>query len=134
MEKKLFVTPEYTTAKEIKRVRTKLGLTQKEFALLINASKPTVERWERSQEPITGPIVLLIKMLGDYPECFDKLRRGQVNLHYEDISLKFAELGISFDDIAQVRVHQDMKSFTLDDMFKARVANQDIDVSLNTRR
>ena len=35
---KLFITPEYTTAKEIKRVRTKLGLTQKEFALLINAS------------------------------------------------------------------------------------------------
>ena len=66
--------------------------------------------------------------------CYDKLRRGQVNLHHEDISVKFSELGISFDDIAQVRLHQDMKSFTLDDMFKARVANQDTDVSLNVRR
>ena len=74
MEKKLFVTPEYTTAKEIKRVRTRLGLTQKEFAYLVNASKPTVERWERSQEPITGPIVLLVKMLYDHPECFNELR------------------------------------------------------------
>ena len=66
--------------------------------------------------------------------CYDKLRRGQVNLHHEDISLKFAELGISFDDIAQVRLHQDMKSFTLDDMFKARVVSQDTDVSFTAKR
>ena len=30
--KKLFVTPQYTTAEEMKCVRAKLGLTQKEFA------------------------------------------------------------------------------------------------------
>ena len=71
---KLFITPEYTTAKEIKRVRTKLGLTQKEFALLINASKPTVERWERSREPITGPIVLLLKMLEEQPSYLNELK------------------------------------------------------------
>ena len=34
MNKKIFITPEYTTAKEIKNVRAKLGLTQKEFAIL----------------------------------------------------------------------------------------------------
>lgn len=61
--------------------------------------------------------------------CYDRLRTAQVNLHNEDISLKFAELGISFDDIAQVRVHQNMESFSLDDMFKARVVNQDSEVS-----
>ncbi len=61
--------------------------------------------------------------------CFDKLKRTQVNLHNEDISSKFAELGISFDDIAQVRLHQNMDSFSLDDMFKARVVSQDTDVS-----
>ena len=71
---KLFITPEYTTAKEIKRVRTKLGLTQKEFALLINASKPTVERWERSREPITGPIVVLLKMLEEQPSYLNELK------------------------------------------------------------
>lgn len=61
--------------------------------------------------------------------CYDKLRRAQVNLHNEDISLKFSELGVSFDDIAQVRLHQKADTFTLDDMFKARVVNQDTDVS-----
>ena len=39
-------------------------------------------------------------------DCYDKLRRSQVNLHNEDISLKFSELGISFDDVAQVRLNQ----------------------------
>lgn len=62
--------------------------------------------------------------------CFDKLRSSQINLHNEDISSKFAELGISFDDIAQVRLHQKTDTFTLDDMFKARVANQDTEVSV----
>ena len=68
MKKKLFITPEYTTAKEIKELRKELHLTQKEFAELINCSKPTVERWERSEEVIRGPIVLLLKMLQKYPE------------------------------------------------------------------
>lgn len=70
----LFITPEYTTAKEIKRVRTKLGLTQKEFALLVNSSKPTIERWERSNDNITGPIVLLLKMLEENLSYVQKLK------------------------------------------------------------
>ena len=74
MTERLFLTPEYTTAKEIKHVREKLGLTQKEFARLICSSKPTVERWERSAEPITGPIVLLVKMLEKYPEYAENMR------------------------------------------------------------
>ena len=52
MKERLFITPEYTTAKEIKRIRKELHLTQKEFAEFINCSKPTVERWERSEEVI----------------------------------------------------------------------------------
>ena len=63
-------------------------------------------------------------------ECFDKLRLSEVNLHNEDISLKFDELGISFDDIAQVRLHQNMKSFSLDDMFRDRVVSQENEVSI----
>ncbi len=63
MKKRIFITPQYTTAQEIKRVRTQLNLTQKEFAELVNCSKATVERWETSKEPITGPITLLLDML-----------------------------------------------------------------------
>ena len=68
MRERLFITPEYTTAKEIKQIRKGLHLTQKEFAEFINCSKPTVERWERSEEVIRGPIVPLLKMLQKYPE------------------------------------------------------------------
>ena len=62
--------------------------------------------------------------------CYNKLRRSQINLHHEDISLKFAELGISFDDIAQVKLHQNMNSFSLDDMFRDRVVSQENEASL----
>jgi DNA-binding transcriptional regulator YiaG len=68
MKKRLFVTPEYTTAREIKQIRKELHLTQKEFAEFINCSKPTIERWERSKEVIRGPIVPFLKMLQKYPE------------------------------------------------------------------
>ena len=68
MKKRLFITPDYTTAEEIKKVRKELHLTQKEFAEFINCSKPTVERWERSTGVICGPIVLLLKMLQKYPD------------------------------------------------------------------
>lgn len=74
MQGTMFVTPEYTTANEIKRIRKILGLTQREFAQLINCSKPTVERWERSEDLITGPICLLIKMLEKYPDYVEKLK------------------------------------------------------------
>ena len=61
----LFAVDEYVTSDEIKRLRKKLGITQSEFAQLMRTSKPTVERWERSRDNITGPIVLLVKMLND---------------------------------------------------------------------
>ena len=67
MKESMFVTPEYITAKEIKALRKQLGLTQKEFSILVNCSKSTIERWEMSSEPITGTIVLLVKMLERYP-------------------------------------------------------------------
>ena len=74
MKEKLFITPEYVTAKEIKEVRKRMGFTQKEFAQFINCAKSTVERWERSDEPISGPLVLLLKMLEKYPEYVEKTR------------------------------------------------------------
>lgn len=74
MKEKLFITPEYVTAREIKEVRKNLGLTQKEFAQFINCAKSTVERWERSEEPIAGSLALLIKMLEKYPDYVEKTK------------------------------------------------------------
>lgn len=58
-----FLTIDTTSASEIKERRESLGLTQKEFAILVGTSKPTVERWESSNRPITGPIAVLLPML-----------------------------------------------------------------------
>ncbi len=74
MKEVLYAIPDYTTAKEIKRVRQTLHLTQKDFAKLLNVSKPTVERWEQSDKPIAGAIVPLIKMLQRYPEYVSKVK------------------------------------------------------------
>lgn len=91
MKEKLFITPEYTTAKEIKELRKELHLTQKEFAELINCSKPTVERWERSEEVIRGPIVLLLKMLQKYPEYEQEVKVPGKNMAAQNLVHVWAE-------------------------------------------
>lgn len=68
MKKKTFAVPEYTTAEEIKTIRKNLGLTQGAFATLLRCSRPTIERWERSKEPIKGPIVLLLHMMNNHAD------------------------------------------------------------------
>ena len=73
METKKYILPDKITASDLKEIRKKLNLTQKEFATLINCSKSTIERWEVSTEPISGPIVLAIKMLEEYPKYLDKI-------------------------------------------------------------
>lgn len=44
MGEKNFAVNEYVTSDEIKKIRKKLHLTQKEFAQLVGSSKPTIER------------------------------------------------------------------------------------------
>jgi len=59
---------------DIRQLRGRLGLTQAEFARLVHVSKPTVERWETMDGEISGPIVLLVKLLEEYPEWEQELQ------------------------------------------------------------
>ena len=63
MDEKRFAIKETVSAKEIKMLRKKLGLTQRDFARLLDCSKPTVERLEREGTVTKGPMALLIKLL-----------------------------------------------------------------------
>ena len=54
-------------SEDIKRLRKTLGLTQKEFASLAGVSHKTVERWESTEDPITGPITALARILWEQP-------------------------------------------------------------------
>ena len=65
--------PKTIDAKEIKSIRKEFGMTQKEFAELIGCSKPTVERWETSETKITGPVVLLLKLMAEHSEWMTEL-------------------------------------------------------------
>ena len=64
----MFALKDYITSEDIKNLRKNLGLTQKEFASLVGTSKPTIERWEKENANITGPIVLLSKMFYMYKD------------------------------------------------------------------
>lgn len=74
MDEMEFVTPEYISASDIKQLRRRLNLTQKEFAKLINSGKSTIERWERSEDRITGPVVLLVKLLENNPMLIERVK------------------------------------------------------------
>ena len=63
MEEKRFALKETVSAEEVKALRKKLGLTQRDFAKLLGCSKPTVERLERDNTMTKGPMVLLMKLL-----------------------------------------------------------------------
>ncbi len=58
-----YITTASITSDKLRSVRKNLGVTQKEFAELVGVSKPTIERWETSDNEITGPIVLLSRLL-----------------------------------------------------------------------
>lgn len=73
MDNKRYAVSEELTAADIKAVRGKLKLTQAEFAQLVNVSQKTIERWEVSDNPITGPIVTLVKILNENPYIEESL-------------------------------------------------------------
>ena len=74
MQKNTYAIPKYVTANDIKRVREKLNMSQREFASLIGISKPTIERWESSKESINGPVVLLLEYIDNNIEFLDELK------------------------------------------------------------
>lgn len=68
-----FVTPNSISADNIKALRGKLNMTQREFAFFCNVSKPTIERWETSDKDITGPITLLAQIVLLHPDIAEEL-------------------------------------------------------------
>lgn len=55
-------------AEDIRILRKKLKLTQKDFAKLVNVSQKTIERWESENRDITGPVTTLVHILNEYPQ------------------------------------------------------------------
>lgn len=73
MDEKRYALKDALQGNDIKLIRHRLGLTQKEFAEFINVSAKTIERWEVGDKDITGPIVTLVKVLNQDPTIETKL-------------------------------------------------------------
>ena len=59
-------------AKEIKKVRTNLELSQSAFANIIGVSKKAVEAWESGKNVPQGPAQRIIELLDKDPAIADK--------------------------------------------------------------
>lgn len=71
---KLFALADQLSGEDIRSIRKKLYLTQRDFADLVNVSVKTVERWEAGDKPVTGPVVTLVKLLTENPQIPDIYR------------------------------------------------------------
>lgn len=63
-----FAIQDKLSSADIKLMRQKLKLKQKDLAALLNVSVKTIERWEQSNTEISGPVVTLLKLLNEEPE------------------------------------------------------------------
>lgn len=53
---------------DVKSIREKTGLSQRNFAALIGVSKRTLENWEQGRRHPTGPAKTLLRILDRDPE------------------------------------------------------------------
>ena len=54
---------------EIKSIRSKLGKSQSEFALMIGVSVATLQNWEQGRRTPEGPAKALLKVAAQNPEA-----------------------------------------------------------------
>ncbi len=81
-----YILPEKISAEELKQIRKKHHMTQKEFAELLHVSKPTIERWESGKTEITGPVIIVLDVLQRYEDYVDEItlpeRKTPLRLFY----------------------------------------------------
>lgn len=126
MKDKTFAVPRGINAEEIKEFRGQFGLTQAELAELLGCSRPTVERWERSTGPITGPVVLLLELLRKHPE---EVR--QVTVPPQETNLRiwymYRQRPCTLIDADEIRHSVKIRNFTDNVMFRAFGADEEPD-------
>jgi len=58
----------YVSHPEVKVIRERIGLTQSEFAGLMQVSIKTLQNWEQGRRNPTGPAAALLKIVAASPE------------------------------------------------------------------
>lgn len=67
-----FAIPESLSGQDIRHTRRRLKMTQAAFASFLGVSKKTIERWEGGKNPVTGPVVPLLKILKEQPYLIEE--------------------------------------------------------------
>ena len=120
---KEYITPKYTDSCAIKNVRGMLNLTQKQFVDFVGVSKPTVERWETSDEKITGPIVLLVEILRHSPQIESDfvLPPNKVGMR---LKYYFRDMLCTVIDVDEIEQRIFVKNYTNNLLFRAFGRNE----------
>ena len=71
--KKQYIMTDCITGEDIKFLRKQLCMTQQELADFVHVSKKTIERWEAGEKEITGPIVVLSRILQEYKDLPERM-------------------------------------------------------------
>ena len=114
----MFNIDQYMTGDEIKRIRKKLNLTQKELASITNSSKSSVERWEGRDGKASGAVAVLLNMLDRHPEYLEEIiiPRNEYPLRLRYMYKDMLCTVIDVDDINQkIRI----KNYVDNIMFRA---------------
>jgi DNA-binding transcriptional regulator YiaG len=121
---KIFAIRNSIKGSDVKEVRKKLNLTQKEFSSLVNSSIKTIENWEMSDAKIKGPIVTLIKMLNIYPEFASdfKIQESKYPLR---LWYMFKEEVCTLIDVDEKNRKVEIYNYTNDLIFRAFGKNED---------
>jgi putative transcriptional regulator len=114
-----YVMNQSLCGEDIRQVRNLLGMTQKEFASFVCASKRTVETWESKKgEEISGPIVPLVEILLRKPELAEKLElpadRWKLRLIYY-----YKHLVCSVIDVDEAKRRVRVRNYVHNPVFRA---------------
>ena len=61
---------------DVKAIRTKLGKSQSEFALMIGVSVATLRNWEQGRRTPEGPALALLRVVSAAPRTVTRALRG----------------------------------------------------------
>lgn len=113
-----YAIPEYATSTDVKRIRNLLHMSQNEFSKLVGCSKPTIERWEKDNSKITGPIVMLLNMIENNMDYLEKItipkKEYPLRLFY-----MYEQNICTMIDVNDIKRDLKIKNFTDNVMFRA---------------
>ena len=108
---------------EIKAVRQKLKMTQKEFAKWIGVSKPTVERWEVSEKEIAGMAPLLVEILQRHPEIVEEFSIPE-KIYPIRLFYMYKDMVCTLIDVDELIQDVKIKNYQRNIMYRAFGANE----------